>query len=277
MKKIFRKSILALALALVMAISLTLPSFAATSNNQYPTTVSPALSTPAMPVYTTGDNGGVALTLPSRALITQWETSGCTLHGSFSGSSRMRQIRLAFDEAYALKGNFDAAYALNSTNILDVNTTYGRLRNYLSAGTINQYVNSDAYGSLRSLQNSWEYRQYGTVQAIVNQQLATFDGFHAVNLRRSLAMFMPEALLKEMSFSQLMYFSRVILNNSSYIQFYNALYGHDCSTVRALLRQGYSLDYVARLYTSVAESSVRAIWPDYNTRINTYIQNHGFQ
>ena len=73
-----------------------------------------------------------------------------------------------------------------------------------------------------------------------------------------------------MDFVQLKAMAESIIATPEYVQLRNTLYYHDCSTVNELMRYGYTLDYIARLYSSRAEAAVKAIWPDYVERMNDY-------
>lgn len=273
-RKISRIS-LSLIVAIAMSMALIVPSFASTA--PYPTAVSPAKSNPQMPIYSTGEYG-VALSVIGYGLVTEWDTSGCQLHGMFDGDCMLRRLRLTFDDAYQLKSIFDACHAVNDANyalFTAYHPSYGRLSDYMSEATFRQYLGNTAYETLKNLRASAWRSPYWQVRQIVDEELATFDGYYAVSLRRSLAMFMPEAILKDMNVTRLMDLAKAILNSPAYIEFFNTLYGHDCSTVKNLMGRGYSLGYVAQLYTNSAESAVKTLWPDYQRRINTYRQTHG--
>lgn len=253
-------SLIALTLALVMALTST--AFAA-DNTRYGTYSAP---------YTITRNGEVVLATYDE-IRTDWNNDGCQLDTCFlTGESMLRRLRLTFNDAYDLYDFYQSAANASTVDAVMYAKFqyYGNLRAYLSDATYNQYFAPDGAAMLQNLKASSEYRNNASVRWLVDSQLRNLESYYAPALRRALAFFCNETILKNMNLAQLKSMAAAVLETPEYIQFHNTLFGHDCSTVESLMKAGYSLDYVARLYSNQAENAVKAIWPDYVDWMNEY-------
>lgn len=253
-------SLIAMVLTLMVVLAST--AFAA-EDARYVTNPAP---------YTIARNGEVTLASYDE-IRTDWNNDGCQLDTCFlTGESMLRRLRLTFNDAYDL---YDRYLSVADASTVDAvmykkYQGYGNLRAYLSDTTYNRYFNADGALMLQNLKASSEYRNNATVRWLVDSQLSSMESYHAPALRRSLAFFCNETILESMNIAQLKSMAAAVLETPEYIQFRNTLFGHDCSTVKSLMNQGYSLDYVARLYSSQAENAIKVIWPDYVERMNEY-------
>lgn len=259
-RKLSRKilSLMVMALALLMLASTALAT---------DTKAAPQLSPYSITQY------GVVLTVDNTTIRTDWNNDGCQLDSCFlTGNSMLRRLRLTFNEAYDLYDYYQSAInASTPDTVLYTNYhRYGNLRNYLSNGTLNYYYSADGAQMLENLKASSEYRNNATVKWLVDTQLASLETYYAPQLRRALAFFCAEPILAHMNLAQLKSMAEIIMATPEYIVFHNTLFGHDCNTVNELMKLGYSLDYVARLYSSQAEQAVKVLWPDYTERMDAY-------
>lgn len=252
-RKFSIKSFSLLVLAAMMLLSLAAPAFAVSDEVMQ--------SIPA------------GIRASSTEIKSNWDTSGCWLHGSFDSTSvKMKQFRLTFQGAYDLYKNYvDLYYANTADNVFHRSYGgYGSLSGYLSTSTINQCWGNDGSTTLRNLKNTYEYRTNATVRTIVDGELYLLEVTYPDKVRESMAFFYPASMLKSLPIDQLTYLAYVTVSTPEYRFFHNSLYGHDCSAVRALTAQGYSQDYVKYAYTYQAELAIKEIWPDYEQRVADY-------
>jgi len=235
------------------------------------------LLTMATPAFALSDEVLQSIPADIRAsstdIKTNWDTSGCWLHGSFdSNNVKMKQYRLTFQGAYDLYAHYTNLYYANTADSVFNRSyaSYGKLSNYLSSSTVNQCWSNDGVSTLYNLKNTYEYRNNATVRTIVDGELYLLEVTYPDRVRESLAFFYPASMLKSLPLSQLTYLAYITTSTPEYKFFHNSLYGHDCSAVRALTAQGYSQDYVRYSYTYQAEQAIKEIWPDYEQRVADY-------
>lgn len=252
-----------LALAMALLMMLTLPGFALQEGIK---------TTPSL-TYEVWDGNRVILSTGSTYIRSDWDASGCPLHGKFDYDCTMRRLRLVFYEAYNLPATAQALRSFNSYEDV-MNSSYigGRtLRSQLTDYAAENCRGADGIETLQKLKQFPEYKYYTETQQTVDGILVEINyGARAENVRRSLAYFFPRTMLDSMTVPKLLELATIVMDTPEYIAFHNCLYGHYCSTVNNLLRQGYSIDQIAEAYTQQARLSVSRIWPDYQTRLENF-------
>ena len=254
--------VFALLLAMLMLLSTT--AFAANDTK--------AKTDP--PPYTINRYGEVTIYVSDTAVKTDWNHDGCQLDTCFlTSDSLLRRLRLTFNAPYDLYDTYQRILTANTTEgVLQKSYgRYGKLNDYLSASTIRRYYSSSGIDFLYGLQRSREYQNSTIVQCLVSWNLDYLEYTQADSLRRSLGYFFyTNRYLERLSLPELMDLAAAQISTPEYIIFHNTLFDHDCTTVESLLKRGYSLDYVARLYSNQARAAVETLWPDYVDMMNRY-------
>ncbi len=257
--------VLSFIMALLMMVGLlAVPAFA--------TQVTADVTSTAVTYRTLDDYGRLMFSVDSSRMRSDWDKSGCALHGQFDYDCAMRRLRLTFYNAYNLP---IVAQELRNVNtydgVLNLSCNGQTLRSMLSYTTIEGCRGKDGIQTLGNVKQYPEYRSSYWVRQAVDGLLQQINGgTYTAKLRQSLAYFFPEAMLARMSASQLLEMSDLIVAMPEYIAWHNALYGHDCYTVNNLLRQGYGVSYIADAYTRQAITATQRIWPDYLQWEETY-------
>lgn len=226
------------------------------------------------PPYTINRYGEVTIYVNDTIIKTDWDHDGCQLDTCFlTSDSLLRRLRLTFNAPYDLYDTYQRALAANTTEGVLQKTygRYGKLDDYLSASTIRRYYSQSGIDFLYGLQRSREYQTNTMVQCLVSWNLNDLEVNLPDSLRRSLGYyFYSDRYLERLSLRELMDLAAIEISTPEYIVFHNTLFDHDCTTVESLMKRGYSLDYISRLYSNQARAAVEALWPDYVDMMDDY-------